>query len=158
MGARRFVLCTVIASFLMLASCATSPEDEHRRQEMEADIDEILSYELDKAEYGEPGNCLSGHEYRSYRALGDRHLLFEGRNDKQWVNVLRGRCPALDDNSKFIMWQNMSGRLCDKDHFSVLDPFDSLASANMTRLCILGVFKPVTKAQVKEIEYRLEMR
>jgi hypothetical protein len=116
MGARRFVLCTVIASFLMLASCATSPEDEHRRQEMEADIDEILS------------------------------------------NVLRGRCPALDDNSKFIMWQNMSGRLCDKDHFSVLDPFDSLASANMTRLCILGVFKPVTKAQVKEIEYRLEMR
>jgi hypothetical protein len=52
----------------------------------------------------------------------------------------------------------MSGRLCDKDQFSVLDPFDSLTSATMARLCILGVFKPVTKAQVEEIEDRLEMR
>lgn len=57
---------------------------------MEAVIDEILSYEPDKAEYGEPSRRLSSLKYRSYRALGK--------------------------------------------------------------------FKPVTKAQVEEIEDRLEMR
>ena len=56
-----------------------SPEDKRKRKEMEADIDDILRLELDPAEYGEPRKCLSNNEYRSYRALGTRHLLFRGR-------------------------------------------------------------------------------
>jgi hypothetical protein len=158
MDVRRFAIIAVTAGLVAFAGCATSPEDERRRQDMEADIDEILGYELDEAEYGKPKNCLSTHEYRSFRALGDRHLLFEGRNDKLWVNVLRGRCPGLDDNSKFIMKQNMSGRVCDTDLFEVMDRFDPISSAAMGPTCILGEFRPVSKAQVAEIEDRLEMR
>jgi hypothetical protein len=123
---------------------------------MEADIDEIMSYELDEAEFGEAKNCLSDNEYRSFRALGDRHLLFEGRKGKQWVNVLRGRCSGLRDDSTFIMKPAMGGRSCDKDRFeAVARTSDYLRGGAM---CVLGEFRPVAKAQLQEIETRLEMR
>lgn len=142
---------------LTIAGCATSPEEEHRRQEMEADIDEIVAYELDEAEYGGPSHCLSDHDYRSFRALGDRHLLFEGRNDKLWINVLRARCRGLDEDSKFIMKVGVSGRVCKQDQFEVSDQLDSLAGSGIGPVCFFGEFKPATEAQVAEIEDRLEM-
>ena len=125
---------------------------------MEADIDDILTYELDPAEYGDPKNCLYTREYRNFRPLGDRHLLFEGRNDKQWVNVLRGRCIGLNKGSKFIMKQNVSGRVCDMDRFDIADYIDPHTLSGKGPTCALGEFKPVTSAQVEEIENRLEMR
>jgi hypothetical protein len=154
----KLIVCAMIASLLALAGCATSPEDEQRRKDMEADVDDILSYELDPLEYGKPKTCLSDHEYRSYRALGNRHLLFLGRQERLWVNVLRGRCPNLRDHSVFIMKPNMPGRLCDTDRFEVVDRLNSLSDINAAAQCALGEFKPVTAAQVKEIENRLEMR
>ena len=150
-----------VAAVLALAACATSPEDEQRRLDMEADIDEILSYELDETEVGVPSACLSEYQFRSYRALGDRHILFEGRKDKQWVNILRGRCSGLDDGGFFIMNQSTSGRLCDKDRFEVGDRLDLSATRGFAGLgpsCVLGEFRPVVKAQLKEIEERLEAR
>lgn len=158
MDTRRFAICTIVASVLTFAGCATSPEDERRRQDMEADIDEIVGYELDKSEYGEPKNCLSTHEYRSFRALGNRHLLFEGRKGKQWINVLRGRCQGLNNNSKFVMRPSGAGRACDKDRFEVFDGFDPMSGNVAGPTCVLGVFKPAAKFQVEEIEDRLEMR
>jgi len=154
----RFAICFFVASLLSFAGCATSPEDERRRLDMEADIDDILTYELDPAEYGEPKNCLYTHDYRSFRPLGNRHLLFEGRNDKQWVNVLRGRCPGLHKDSKFIMRPNVSNRVCDKDQFDIADHIDPYTLSGKGPTCVLGEFKPVTAAQVEEIENRLEMR
>ncbi len=154
----RFAICFFVASNLSFAGCATSPEDERRRLDMEADIDDILTYELDPAEYGEPKTCLSAHEYRSFRPLGNRHLLFEGRNEKQWVNVLRGRCPGLHKDSKFIMRPNVSNRVCDKDQFDIADHIDPYTLSGKGPTCVLGEFKPVTAAQVEEIENRLEMR
>jgi hypothetical protein len=160
MDSRRFAICTAIAALFALAACASSPEAESRRMDMEADIDEILSYELDKTEFGDPKNCLFENEYRSFRPLGDRHLLFEGRRGEQWVNVLRGRCTGLDDNGLFVMRQTMPGRTCDKDRFDVVDRFGSSLSQSvgMGPTCVLGEFKPVAKAQLQEIEARLEMR
>jgi len=159
MGTTRYTACAAVAALLALGGCATSPEDEQRRKDMEADIDEILTYELDKTEFGDPKNCLSTNEYRSFRALGDRHLLFEGRRDKLWINVLRGRCPGLRDDSTFIMRQSMSGRTCDKDRFDVVDMGGVSVSQGVAGpTCVLGEFKPVAKAQLQEIETRLEMR
>lgn len=156
MVTRKIATCTIIACFLALAGCAASPEEEHRRQEMEADIDDILSQYVDPAEYGEPQNCLSEKAVRRYRALGTRHLLIEGRQGQLWVNVLRGRCSGLDQYSVFIMRPNLAGRLCDMDHFAVVERIGSptIAAPN----CVLGEFKPVTEAQVKEVDSRLEMR
>ncbi len=158
MNTRTLAFCTVAASFLAFAGCATSPEEELKQQEMEADIDEILSYELDPLEYGEAKDCLSDTEYRSYRALGNRHLLFKGRQGKLWVNVLRGRCFGLDDNSVFVIKPGQAGRLCDMDRFNALNPPEPLSRADTAPTCALGEFRPVTEAQVEEIENRLQMR
>jgi hypothetical protein len=121
---------------------------------MEADIDDILTYELDPLEYGGVRDCLSDLQFRSYRALGKRHLLFYGRRNKQWVNVLRGRCPGLDDDSVIVMNRTSAGSLCEKDQFTAGSASGVASSAR----CFLGEFKPVTEAQVKEIEDRLEKR
>jgi hypothetical protein len=158
MKTRAFTLGAFIVFVLVAAGCATSPIDEAKRKEMEADIDDILSYEHDPAEVGDVSDCLPDTAYRSYRALGNRHLLFEGRKGRQWVNVLRGRCFNLDDNSVFIMTPSLAGRLCALDRFNVVDRIDSVSSARAAPACVLGEFKPVTEAQVKEIEDRLEMR
>ena len=148
----------MVAFLLALTGCAISPEVEERRKAMEADIDDILSIEHDPAEVGEIKNCLSESEFRSYRALGRRHLLFEGRRNRQWVNVLRGRCPGLNDNSVFIMAPNVPGRLCDSDRFNLIDRFDSLTRGSTSPSCVLGEFRPVVEAQVKQIEKLLETR
>lgn len=158
MDTRRFATCTIIACFLALAGCAVSPEEERKRQEMEADIDDILSQTLDPAEYGEPRTCLRDSEVRRYRALGDRHLLFEGRQGRLWVNVLRGRCLGLDRHSIFVMRPNQAGRICDMDRFSAVDRLSPTPGADASLMCGLGEFRPVTAAQVEEIENRLEMR
>jgi len=151
-----FGQCAIVAALLALTACASSPVDEQRRLDMEADIDEIMSYELDEAEFGEPKNCLSKHEYRSFRSLGERHILFEGRNDKQWVNVLRGRCFGLRENSTYIMTPATSGRTCDKERFEAVAQSATFLSPGS--VCLFGKFKPVSEGQLQEIEKRLEMR
>ena len=158
MDAARLASCAIITALLAITGCANSALEERKRAEMEADIDDILSHELDPAEYGEPKSCLRDTEYRSYRALGQRHLLFDGRQNRLWVNMLRGRCFGLDDNVTFIVEPNVGGRLCDKDRFSVVDRSGSLSRASTAPTCSLGEFRPVTEAQVKEIEERLKMR
>lgn len=158
MDTKKLAVGTIIASALAIAGCATSSLDEQKRQEMEADIDEILSYELDPLEYGEARNCLSDAEVRSYRALGKRHLLFEGRQGNLWVNVLYGRCPNLSKHSVFIMRPAQGTRLCDKDRFNVVNRGEPLSFADSAPTCALGKFQPVTQAQVEEVEARLAMR
>ena len=164
MHTNRYAICTTVAALLLLSGCATSPEAEDRRQAMEADIDEIMNYKLDAAEFGEAKRCLSENEYRSFRPLGDRHILFEGRRDKQWVNVLRGRCTDLRHDNALVVKSFSARRMCDSDRFAVTDFFGAgsygrgataLASGPT---CVLGEFRPVAQAQVKEIEGRLEAR
>ena len=158
MSSGKIATGTIVAVLLALAACATSPVDEQRRIDMEADIDEIMSYELDETEFGDARNCLSDTQYRNIRPLGDRHLLFEGRRDKQWVNVLRGRCAGVNDHSVFIMRPASAGRSCDKDLFDITERAGSVVSGvGMGSTCVLGQFKPVAKAQLQEIEKRLEM-
>jgi hypothetical protein len=158
MDTRRSAIGVMATFLLAFAGCAVSPVDEQRRKDMEADVDDILSYEHDPAEVGEPRTCLQDADYRSYRALGKRHLLFRGRQGRLWVNVLRGRCQGLNSHSIFIMKPSAGGRLCNLDRFELVDRFDTFSGADTTLTCVLGEFKPVTEAQVKEIENRLEMR
>lgn len=157
MTTKRYVVCTLIASVLAITGCAASPEAERKRQEMEADIDDILSYELDPAEYGEPRTCLSESDIRGYEALGDRHILFRGRQGRLWVNVLRARCLGLKRDGVFVIEPNSGRRYCDRDHFSVVDRVGALRTVAAPN-CTLGEFRPVSEAQVEEIENRLEMR
>lgn len=150
---------------LLFAGCAVSPEVEDRRKAIEADIDEILSLPLDPAEYGEAKRCLSDMEYRNFRPIDDRHILFEGRRGKLWMNTLRGRCSDLRYGDVLVVRQFSGSRMCDGDRFQATDWFDwpwyrrwpwTWGSWGTGPSCVLGKFQPVTEAQVEEIEARLE--
>ncbi len=168
MGVLRTAIYLAFGAALFLAACATSPEVESRRQAIEADIDEVLSYALDPAEFGETKRCLSDTQYRSFRPLGDRHILFEGRRDKLWINSLRGRCHDLRWGDVLVVRSFSGMRMCDMDQFYVSDwfswpwyrrwPWQWGGGWSSGVACTLGKFQPVTEAQVAEIEALLKSR
>ncbi|HSM30181.1 MAG TPA: DUF6491 family protein [Woeseiaceae bacterium] len=158
MDVRRYSVCVSVA-LLVIAGCATSPDDESRGQAMEADIQDILSLSL--GEDGKPLRCLSDLQYRGIRPLDEKHVLFTGRGDQQWVNVLRHRCSDLRHGSVLRVRSHSLSRICDTDRFAVDDWFEwpwysrwpwhwGTWSTGMT--CTLGKFYPVTDGQVGEIE------
>ncbi len=168
MGAVRYAICMACVALLLCAGCATSPESESRRQGIEADIQSILSTPLDPAEFGETKRCLADMEYRNFRVLDDRRILFEGRRDKLWINTLRSRCPDLRFGDVLVVRPFSGTRICDMDTFQVADWFDWPwyrrwpwhwgGRWGMGTQCSLGKFQPVTEDQVAEIEAVLERR
>ncbi|MDH5456845.1 MAG: DUF6491 family protein [Gammaproteobacteria bacterium] len=164
-GNALFVACTAA---VLCVGCAVSPEAENRRAAVEADIADILSMQLDPAELGEPKRCLSDSDYRNFRALDDRRILFEGRRGKLWINTLRTRCPDLRYGDILVVRTFSGRRLCDADSFEVADWFDWPwyrrwpwrwgGSWGVGMHCTLGQFQPVTEAQVQAIEEVLESR
>lgn len=162
-GLKRCFLSTV--AVLLIAGCAVSPEVEERRAAIDASIEEILSQPIDVDTYGEAKRCLSNAEFRSYRALNNRTMLFVGRRGKQWINRLRTSCFDLDRGDVLITRSFSSSRICERDTFDVADWFSwpwyrrypwqwgiGLGSGS----CMLGEFRPVTEEQVREIEAVLE--
>ena len=158
--------CALLAASLIIAGCASSPEREIARQETEAVIASILSEPLDPEVYGEARRCLADREYRNFRALDDRRMLFEGRGDQLWLNTLRSRCPDLQHHSVLVVRSFSARRMCDMDTFQATDWFDWPwyrrwpwrwgSSWGMGMRCTLGTFQPVTESQVAEIEAALD--
>jgi hypothetical protein len=158
MSGRRFAAC-MMAAVLLVAGCATSPEDDDRRQAIEADIQDILQLSL--GEDGRPLRCLSDVQYRGIRPLDEKHLLFTGTGGKRWVNVLRHRCHDLRHGSVLRVRSHSFSHICSTDRFAVDDWFEwpwyarapwhwGAWSTGMT--CTLGQFYPVSEGQVEEIE------
>lgn len=154
---------TLIPVFMfVLSGCATTAEDAARREAMERDIADILSAPLDAAEYGETKRCLSDTEYRSFRVLDERRILFEGRRGRLYLNTLRTRCADLRHATALGVRSYSPGRLCDADTFYAGDWFEwpwyrrsplNWGSSWGTKIpCKLGAFQPVTEEQVGEIE------
>jgi len=168
MSAIKHVLYAASATTLLCAACATSPEVQNRRQAMEADIEMILSEPLDPTQFGETKRCLADREYRNFRALDDKRLLFQGRGDKLWINTLRMSCPDLRHGSVLRINSFNWARICDADRFVVGEWFDWpwyrrwpwhwSGDWGMGVPCSLGKFQPVTKLQVAEIEAVLRSR
>ena len=168
MDAAKLVVSMACAASLLLASCAVSPEAENRQRQKRASIAEILSQPLDPAEYGETKRCLSESEYRSFRALDDRHILFRGRGDRLWINTLRAPCPDLRYGDILIVRQFSATRMCDMDRFEVAEwfawpwyrrwPWRWGMDWGVGMHCSLGKFQPVTAAQVDEIEAVIRSR
>jgi len=162
MKAARYATWMACTAALLCAACAASPEAESRRQAREADIADVLSMPLDPAEFGETRRCLSDMDFRNFRALDDRRILFEGRRGRLWLNTLRMPCPDLR-RADVLVVKPLSGlRLCDMDSFVPADwfgwpwyrrwPWHWGGTWGTGIRCSLGKFQPVTADQVAEIE------
>ena len=152
----------LIAS-LLLTACAVSQEQLQRQQQAEQDIEAILSQPAEQSDYVETKRCLRGSEYRDFRALDTRHLLFEGSRGRLWINRLSAPCPDLR-HASVLRVRQWSGtrRICRLDTFQAGDWFDwpwyrrspwrwgSGWGSKMT--CSLGEFQAVTPAQVAALE------
>jgi hypothetical protein len=124
--------------------------------------------QLDPAEFGEVKRCLSDSEFRTFRALDDRRILFEGRRGKLWINTLRMPCHDLRYGDVLIVRQFSSMRMCAMDSFEVADwfawpwyrrwPWYWGRNWGMGMRCTLGEFQPVSESQVADIEAVLRSR
>ena len=168
MHTSRFAVYTASVAMLLCVGCASTPEALSQRQAVDAQIDAILSEPLDAAQYGETKRCLADREYRDFRAIDDRHMLFKGPGGKLWINTLRSRCPDLRYGTVIRVRSISWSRICELDDFRVADWFEwpwyrrwpwhwgtSWATGPQ---CTLGKFQPVTKEQVEEIEAVLKSR
>ena len=145
----------VLAVLLLVPGCATTPAEEDQREAIEADILDILSLSL--GEDSEPVRCLSILQYSEIRPLDDKHLLFSGKGDRQWVNVLRHRCHDLLHNSALRIRSHSTSHVCSSDRFQV-SGVSEVPSASQTpqpwgakgsrMTCTIGRFYPVTNAQL----------
>lgn len=152
-------LLLVSALAFIVTGCAGTEEIEERRAAINADIDEILSLTLESEDFGEPERCISETQYRNFKPLGDRHMLFKGSRDRLWVNTLRGRCFDYRDGDVLITRPFSARRLCDGDRFEVAEWFDlprSVGRLPTGPTCSFGKFQPVSQGQVDEIEALLE--
>jgi len=159
------VVVLSIAFFSM--SCAVSPETAARRQAVEAEIEAILSEPQDTDQPGLTQRCLADQDYRNFRAIDDRRLLFQGRRDELWINTLRTRCHDLRYGT-VLVFRPRSGmrRLCELDTFEPTDwfawpwyrrwPWRWGTAWGTGMMCTLGEFQRVTEAQVAAIEDLLQ--
>ena len=158
---RTAVVLLACLALLLLIGCAASPESDSRRLAIEADIDVILS-QPGVPEFEEMQRCLSDMEFRSFRALDEKHILFEGSREKLWINTLHTRCSDLRFGDVLVVKQFSGRHMCDGDKFYVTDwfdwpwyrrwPWDWGPRWSSGMQCILGKFQPVTADQVAEIE------
>jgi len=163
----RLGVMSVLIAFVC-ASCAVSPEAEERRQRQEEDIQSILSEPIDVEKLGTTKRCLSDHEFRSFRVLDDRRILFIGRHrGRLWLNTLKTRCQDLRFATALRVKGTLSSdRICRSDSFQAGDWFDFPwyrrwpwhwgRTWSTGAICMLGDFQPVTEEQVEAIERVLE--
>ncbi len=169
MNAKGRILFALLVPIVFCASCAISEEAQMRREATEAEIQAILSEPLDKQQYGDIKRCLSRHDFRNFRALDDKRILFEGRRGQLWINTLRTRCPDLRRAAVLRVRSFSSmGRMCDMDTFVAEDwftwpwyrrwPWHWGTSWSTGMRCALGKFQPVSAEQVDAIEEAIRSR
>ena len=165
MSIKLFVLATLLAT-LLGTGCASSPEVEEKRRATEAEIEAILREPLEPAELGATKRCLTDNEYRSFRAIDDRRIVFEGRQGRLWLNTLRSRCPDLRHGHVLqVRSTSAMGRICELDSFMAGDWFAwpwyrrwpwNWGPYGTGMTCTFGEFQPVTAGQLDAIESVLE--
>jgi hypothetical protein len=151
----------IAATAALLVSCAASPEVQARYQAREDRIGAILAEAAQTTDLGAPKRCLGDVEFRSFRALDDQYVLFEGPRGKQWVNKLQTRCPDLQYASVLQVRSFSAMRVCHLDGFYPGDWFDwpwyrrwpwNWGRWPSGMRCTLGVFQPVNDEHVSAIE------
>jgi uncharacterized protein DUF6491 len=94
---------------------------------------------------GETKNCVSSIRIDRTSALDDRHILFEMRNNKVYLNRLRGRCSRLGYEDSF-MYKTTTNQVCNGEIITVLHNGDAGAS------CSLGKFELLEEVEASEDE------
>ena len=160
-------VCLWLCVTVICVGCATTPELAEQRRTQELTVEKILSEPLDESAYGKTKRCLRSNEYRSFRVLDDRHILFSGSRGRMWLNVLPHRCSDLRHATTLaIKSVPIGSRICALDTFKAGDwfewpwyrrwPWRWGTSWDAKMSCSLSEFQPVTQTQVAAIDQALK--
>lgn len=169
-GLRRLALALTA---LAVGACASGPEIEEikaRQKRADEQIAAILvAPQADGSDAPEPERCIRSMDWRNYRALDDRYLVFEGSRDRLWLNVLPMRCPDLRFSHVLAVRSVGSvNRICQSDTFRATDwftypwyrrwPWQWSRAWDTGAICAFGRFYPITERKLDAIEEAIEFR
>ncbi len=115
---------------------------------------EVLANPLDDAAYSSNRKCLSVGRYRQVDILNSQTLVFRGRGNRAWVNVLPRRCVGLRRDMVLAI-ERRGPRICSRDQFRAMPRIGAMLG---TAFCSLGMFRPVHADNLGAIESALKAR
>ena len=104
-------------------------------------VEEVLAAPLADRDYSQSRRCLATNRYRRIDIVTDQALVFIGRGDTVWLNMLPYRCHGLRRDMVLVLEQS-SMRVCSRDRLRGL----ARSSAEpATAACALGQFQPLAR-------------
>ena len=104
-------------------------------------VEEVLAAPLADRDYSQSRRCLATNRYRRIDIVTDQALVFVGRGDTVWLNMLPYRCHGLRRDMVLVLEQS-SMRVCARDRLRGL----ARSSAEpATAACALGQFQPLAR-------------
>ena len=134
----------LVALALDARICAAERDAAEPKPNHAITAEEILANPLDESEYARKIRCLAAARYRRVEIVGNMALVFHGRGEEVWLNVLPRRCPGLRKNMALAI-ERGSLRICARDRFRGISP----GGLDLpTSTCSLGPFEPMTPEQL----------
>ncbi len=134
------------------AVSAEDSEDAEITTEPPMTAEEILANPLGDEAYAQSSRCLSTGKYRRVEIMNNQVLIFHGRGDEIWLNILPNRCMGLEADM-ILSIERRGMRLCARDQFTGVPRFRPDTNSMP---CTLGDFHPTRPENVAAIRDALE--
>jgi hypothetical protein len=148
----------VVASVAVLSAPAQDAADESSGDlpaSPSAEVEEILSSNVDEETYGDAPRCIAVRRIRGSTVLDDRHVALQVSASSYYLVQFRSRCPQLERNST-ISYETRTGQLCALDSIRAVMTFGGVP--RMGPPCQIPGFQEVSREQLAAIGAELRER
>lgn len=145
-------LMTMLLAGACLAAATAEKQEPAQDDEPPITAEEILANPLGEEAYEQSSRCLSTGKYRRVEIMTHQVLVFHGRGDEMWLNILPNRCMGLQPDM-ILSIEKRGMRLCARDQFRGVPRFRPDAPSMP---CTLGEFHPTRRENVSAIRDALE--
>ena len=150
--ATRRALTILLATACVAAASVEEPGKVEDSSDAEISAEEIFANPLDDDAYVRSSRCLSTGKYRRVEIMNNQILIFHGRGENIWLNVLPNRCLGLQPDM-ILRIEKRGMRLCARDQFRGVPRFQGEADSMP---CTLGDFNPMRPENVAAMRDALD--
>ncbi|MDE0441852.1 MAG: hypothetical protein OXL38_06995 [Gammaproteobacteria bacterium] len=145
-------LLTMLLAAASLTAATAEEQEPAQDDEPPITAEEILANPLSEEAYEQSSRCLSTGKYRRVEIMNHQILVFHGRGDEKWLNILPNRCMGLQPDM-ILRIEKRGMRLCARDQFRGVPRFRPEAPSMP---CTLGEFHPTRPENVTAIRDAIE--
>ena len=145
-------LLTMLLAVACVAAATVEKQQPAQDDEPPITAEEILANPLGEEAYEQSSRCLSTGKYRRVEIMNHQVLVFHGRGEEMWLNILPNRCMGLQPDM-ILEIERRGMRLCARDQFRGMPRFRPDAPSMP---CTLGEFHPTRPENVTAIRDALE--